>query len=204
MRLSSARSRVEHQKVIVHLFVYFHDTSFVSTSVTVVWCAKHCDNLLVVTPIKALNSLTCSIYLPSSPTNELWQLFWGRFVEGITLLCLSQTCIPHHEERYPIPLSHQGPTRADHTLAPHEALLVLCQDLLFGQEYLGWEKDHRVSKISDSQQLQWVVDSRINRWKTSTHLHYRTFACTHRKNHKLKWFICFRGFLLKWWVCLEI
>jgi hypothetical protein len=49
-----------------------------------------------------------------------------------------------------------------------------------------------------------VADSRINRSKTSTHLHYRTFACIHHKNHKLKWFICFRGYLLEWWVCLEI
>jgi hypothetical protein len=75
MRFSSSGSRVEHQKVIVHLFVYFHDTSLVAASVAVIWRAEHCDNLLVVTPIKTLNILTASIDLLSSPTDELWQQF---------------------------------------------------------------------------------------------------------------------------------
>lgn len=54
MRFSSAGCRVEHQKVVVHLLVDFHDSSFVAASVTVVRSAKDGHNLLVVTVIITL------------------------------------------------------------------------------------------------------------------------------------------------------
>ena len=53
MRFSSPWSRIKNKEIIVHRFIYLHDTSFVSTSITIVWCREYRHNLLLVTPIIA-------------------------------------------------------------------------------------------------------------------------------------------------------
>jgi hypothetical protein len=53
MRFSSSGSRVKCEEISVHILVYFHYSSFISTSVAVVWGREDCDNMLVVRPIVA-------------------------------------------------------------------------------------------------------------------------------------------------------
>ena len=53
MRLTATRRWVKHQEIVIHLFVDFHYSSFVTASIAVVWRWKDRHNLLLMTPIIA-------------------------------------------------------------------------------------------------------------------------------------------------------
>jgi len=151
-----------------------------------------------VTPIITLKILTI-LNLQSSQANELWLLSLIHFFRGTNLLYLVQKCNQLHEVKYPIRLFHQDPTRANHTLDLRAVLLRLYLVLLFDQVCRDWETDLRVNRIFDFQRQLSLVSNRINQWGISKHLHCRIFSYTHHKIHKLRLFICFHGYLVKWW-----
>lgn len=49
--LASSRCGVEHQEIVVHVFVHLHNTRLVTATVTVVGCRKDRHHLLFVTPV---------------------------------------------------------------------------------------------------------------------------------------------------------
>ena len=54
MRLSTPWCWIEHQEIVIHLFVDLHYSCLVTAAITVVWCGEYCDNLLLVAPIVSL------------------------------------------------------------------------------------------------------------------------------------------------------
>ena len=56
VRLASPRSRVEHQELVLHLFVNFHHPSLVSASIAVVGSTEDGDNGLLVGPVVAIHN----------------------------------------------------------------------------------------------------------------------------------------------------
>ena len=89
MRFSSPRSRIKNKEIIVHRFIYLHDTSFVSTSITIVWCREYCHDLLLVTPIIASHhQLMSSCYC-----------FKAILLNELVRNVLSK-CIPSSSRRY--------------------------------------------------------------------------------------------------------
>ena len=53
MWFSTARRRVEHQEIVIHLFVHLHYTCLVSTAVAVVGRREDRHHLFLMTPIVA-------------------------------------------------------------------------------------------------------------------------------------------------------
>ena len=51
MRFTSSRSRVEYQEIVVHLFVYFHNTCLIAASIAIVGRGEDGYYLLFMTPI---------------------------------------------------------------------------------------------------------------------------------------------------------
>jgi len=63
VRLSTPWCWIEHQEIVIHLFVDLHYSSLVTAAITVVWCGEYCDNLLLVAPIVSCHDkLMCSGY----------------------------------------------------------------------------------------------------------------------------------------------
>jgi hypothetical protein len=46
---------VKHQEIVIHLFVYLHDTGFVAASVAVIRRTENSHDFLVLCPIISLN-----------------------------------------------------------------------------------------------------------------------------------------------------
>ena len=51
---STARGRVKHQEIVIHLLVHFHYARLVAASVAVVRRRENCHHLLLVRPVVAL------------------------------------------------------------------------------------------------------------------------------------------------------
>ena len=55
--LSFHVSLVECSEVSVHMFIYFHDTSFVAATAAVVGCAENSNHLAIMVPRVSLKKL---------------------------------------------------------------------------------------------------------------------------------------------------
>ena len=55
MGLTSSWCRIKHKEIVIHLFIYFHNTSFVTASVTIVRRTEYRHDLLLMRPIKTIH-----------------------------------------------------------------------------------------------------------------------------------------------------
>lgn len=53
MRFTAPWRWIKDEEVVIHLFIHFHYTRFITASVAVVRSRKYCHNLLLMTPIIA-------------------------------------------------------------------------------------------------------------------------------------------------------
>ena len=53
--LSSSRSRIEHQEIVIHLLIHLHYACFVATPITVVWSWENCYDSFFMTPVVSIH-----------------------------------------------------------------------------------------------------------------------------------------------------
>ena len=82
MWLSTAWCRVKHQEIVIHLFVDFHYSSLISTSIAVVWRWKDRHDLLLMAPIIASHDKLMGAGHCLKPI-LLYELVWYVLTEGV-------------------------------------------------------------------------------------------------------------------------
>jgi hypothetical protein len=72
-----------HLQCVFEMFIDFHNSSLITTTVAVIWCAENCHYVSIVTPIVTLEServsnyveatlgIHASLILPPSPADVL-------------------------------------------------------------------------------------------------------------------------------------
>ena len=77
MWFTSSRCRVECEKVTSHVFINFHDASFIAASVTIVGSWENSDNLVLMTPVVPIHDQlmrSCSQFEIVSSVELLWDV----------------------------------------------------------------------------------------------------------------------------------
>ena len=82
MWLSTARRRVKHQEIVIHLFVDLHYSGLVATPITIVWRWEDRHNLLLMAPIIARHYELMGASHRFEPV-LLYELVWYVLSKGV-------------------------------------------------------------------------------------------------------------------------